>query len=162
MMAFDERMQFLLLGMAIGFVLGYLVRLIKDIKDELDEVKEEIEEVLPKTHQPRDEKGFMRFPLVADIALLLVVGLAFFAAVASQKASNDLSHTVQCNQSYLRAQADFLSVILQDDPPATPRQQRVALQKYYTLLSQYAHSDNLPTDAASKYPLNPQFKNCTQ
>lgn len=86
-MAFDERLQFLLLGMVIGFVLGYLVRLVREIKEELDEVKSEIEnEVIPHT---RSEDGFMRVPWIANVAVLLTVGLTVWASIVSQKASND-------------------------------------------------------------------------
>jgi len=93
-------MVHLLLGAAIGFVLGYFTRLVQDlkfevheVKEELDEVKDEIEQgVLPRLE--RDEKGFMRYPWIANIAVLLTVGLTAYAALVSQKASND-SHASQ-------------------------------------------------------------------
>lgn len=90
----DDRWIHLLVGMAIGFVLGYFTRLVQDlreevheVKEELDEVKDEIEhEVFPRI---RDESGFMRYPWIANIAVLLTVGLTVYAAFVSQKASND-------------------------------------------------------------------------
>lgn len=99
-MAFDDRLQYLLLGMAIGFVLGYLVRLVNELQREVREVKEELDEVddiVKRGLGPGDVRnsrgtnqgGFMRYPVVANIAVLLVVGLTAYAAFVSQKASND-------------------------------------------------------------------------
>ena len=83
----DETIWHLLLGGAIGFVLGYLTCYLRDIKEELDEVKDELEhEVIPRV---RDEKGFMRNPLLADFAVLLVVVISVFASFQSQKSSNE-------------------------------------------------------------------------
>lgn len=110
-MAFDDRLVYLLLGMAIGFVLGYFTRLVRETKEELDEVKDEIEkDVIPNLHRhERDEDGFIS-STAASIMLLLVVGLAAFASFASQKASNDANHALDrvetistCNQKVLTA-----------------------------------------------------------
>lgn len=128
-MAFDDRLQYLLLGMGIGFVLGYLVRLIqsirndvgglkadvKDVKEELDEV----DDIVKRELGPRDrnESGFIKPGWVANIAVLLVVGLTAWAAFVSQKASNDvqdaqaqlqqtqvfLAHQTVCNKTVLRS-----------------------------------------------------------
>lgn len=55
-----------------------------------------------------DERGIMRYPLVQDIALLLVIALTVWAAVSSQYATNDVQNTQRrldrvstCNQEYL-------------------------------------------------------------
>lgn len=55
-----------------------------------------------------DESGVMRYPLVQDIALLLVIALTVWAAVSSQYATNDVQNTQRrldristCNQEYL-------------------------------------------------------------
>ncbi len=130
-MAFDDRLQYLLLGMGIGFVLGYLVRLVqsirndvgsirnavKDVKEELDEVDEIVKKELGNGHHDMNEGGFIRPGWVANIAVLLVVGLTAWAAIVSQKASNDvqdandqlksaqvqLEHQTQCNRTVLRS-----------------------------------------------------------
>lgn len=94
MMGLDERATWLLLGCAIGFVLGYIVRSLRDIKEELDEV----EDILKKPE--RGEKGFMRYPIVADIMLILVVSITAWAAFASQQASNDVRHVSECATQY--------------------------------------------------------------
>ena len=128
-MAFDDRLLFLLLGVGIGFVFGYLTRLlqgVRDIKKELDEVKEELNEVdsivkenlgdhhYSGTHVGTDEepisrqneKGFMTYRWGANIAVLLMVVLTAWAAFVSQKASNDVKHSqerieqiVSCNRA---------------------------------------------------------------
>lgn len=94
-MPIDERLSYLLVGCVIGFVLGYFTRLMRDIrsgvtemKEELDEVKDEIEhDVIPRLD--KNEGGFMRYPWIANIAVLLTVGLTAYAAFVSQRASND-------------------------------------------------------------------------
>lgn len=105
-MSLDDRLGWLVLGMAIGFVFGYIVRSLREIKEELDEVDAKISE----SKRKRGEDGFMRYPYVADIAYLLVVAVVAWAAFASQKASNDVKNTqdqlatvTHCNQVYLGA-----------------------------------------------------------
>jgi hypothetical protein len=92
-MAFDDRLQYLLLGMALGFVLGYLVRLVSEIKKELDEVDDIVKRELghPDDHasQNGNENGFITTSTLSKIMLLLVVGLTAYAAIVSQIASND-------------------------------------------------------------------------
>lgn len=105
-MAFDDRLQYLLLGVGIGFVLGYLVRLLLEVRDDVQDIKEELDEVdeiVKKNlgNHEKNEAGFMTKPWRANLAMLLVVGIAFFAAVQSQKASND------ANASLERAQASL-------------------------------------------------------
>lgn len=126
-MAFDDRLQSLLLGVAIGFVLGYLVRLVQgiqkgvaDVKEELDEVDEIVKRIDHDTSESshinsdevepirQNEKGFMTTRWGANIAAILVVGLAFYASIVSQNASNDVqdsqdrsSQVVTCNKKVL-------------------------------------------------------------
>lgn len=134
-MEFDERLGWLLLGCAIGFIMGYIVRSLHDIKEELHKVDNHV------TH--RDERGIMRFPLAANTALVIVVCITAYAAFKSQKASNDvkdtqddLAHVALCNQQYLKAQAEFLQVYLK-----APRGQeaaiKAAVQNYLKLLTAF-------------------------
>lgn len=58
----------------------------------------------------------MRFPLVQDIALLVVIALTVWAAVSSQYATNDVRNTqdrldqvTTCNQEYLSKTIDALN-----------------------------------------------------
>lgn len=131
-MAFDDRLLFLLLGVVIGFVFGYLTRLMqgmKEIKEELDEVDEIVKENLGSHHDDdykgahmkpfrQNEKGFMKLSSrqVANVAVLLLVGLAFYASVVSQKASNDatdsqerMEQIVSCNRTTMTAVLESLN-----------------------------------------------------
>lgn len=132
-----EILGWLALGCFIGFVLGYQTRTIRDLSDELHEMKEEVDEIddyvhdqmnteeneSPKQEGPRhrtrlrdNEKGFVRNPIIMDIALLIVVILTVWAAFASQTASNDVEKTqtqltrvTLCNQHFLSRALSALS-----------------------------------------------------
>lgn len=104
-----ERAIFLAIGGGIGFILGFIVANLRDIKEEVDEVLdiEKRTRGLPTRHI-RDERGFMRHPVIADAMLLLVLVLTVWAAFGSQKASNDVQATqddiqtvTTCNQKFL-------------------------------------------------------------
>lgn len=90
----DETVMYLIVGGFIGFVLGYITRLLQEIRDKNDAIKEELDEVdeivKTKLKRQRDESGIVRKPLLADILLLVVVVITVWAAFASQKASNDV------------------------------------------------------------------------
>ena len=110
-MAFDDRLQYLLLGLGIGFVLGYLVRLVQGIQKDVEDVKEELDEVdeiVKRIDHDTNEGGFMTTRWGANIAAILVVALAFYASIVSQNASNDVQKSqdrtdqvVTCNQNVL-------------------------------------------------------------
>lgn len=165
-MAFDDRLQFLLLGMAIGFVLGYLVRLVREIKEELDEVDDIVKKELG--NHDRGESGFMEIRYLKDIAILLVVGLTAWASFVSQKASNDsqdtqdrietVTYCMLTSQSealnalnerstYTKEQAnanidlqtDFATFfnLLLHQPPFSSEEQRKAAEKYQTSLNNF-------------------------
>ena len=154
-MGLDDRLWYLLLGCLIGFVLGYITRALRDIKEELQEVDETV-------HKLKDESGITRFPVVANIALALVVMTTVYAAFLSQKASNEVEENqltiekiTKCNQMYLAktvealnerttyslaqaranvdlqgAQAELLRRILVEPPP-TQEVGRDALRDYF-------------------------------
>lgn len=97
-MGLDDRLAYLMIGCAIGFILGYFVRALRDIKEELHEV----DEIVKK--QERGEAGFMRFPMVANAALILVLGLSLWASFTTQKVNNELADT---QDSLVQAQAQI-------------------------------------------------------
>jgi len=111
-MAFDDRLLALFVGLSIGFVLGYLTRLMqgmKEIKEELDEVDTIVKENLGNHHEG-NESGFMRYPWVANFAVLVIVAITAWAAIVSQKASND----VQASQDRIEEVVVCLQTTLAD------------------------------------------------
>lgn len=188
-MAFDDRLQYLLLGIVIGFVLGYLVRLVKDIKEELDEV----DTIVKRIEHHDDESGFMRYPWIANIAILLVVGLTAYASFVSQKASNEVAdaqeqqeQVVACNQMVLaqalealnerstyttgmatsnielqQSQSDFFTILLHK-PPYSEQKRTKAVQDYYSDLQTFlriAHK-NVKKVKNNPLPTIEDFQDC--
>lgn len=85
-MALYERITWLLIGAAIGFVIGYIVALLRDIKEDLETVDECVRHcqldhehitrpVKKRFGRRKDQLGFMRKPVVADIAYLFALAL---------------------------------------------------------------------------------------
>lgn len=113
-MGLDDRLLYLLLGMAIGFVLGRFTRSLRDIKEELDEVDELVKEHNDPNHH-RNEGGFVKPTGVGGIALLIVIVVTVGGAFFAQKAANDAQSAIQeqdraqdrlirvtrCNAAYL-------------------------------------------------------------
>lgn len=88
-----ERSLYLAVGGSIGFVLGYIVGALRDIKRELDEVDTIVTTgVIPESRQERN-KGW--HPSITHIYAFAVLCLAVFATFASQKASHDLAENNQ-------------------------------------------------------------------
>ena len=117
-----ERVGWFLVGVGIGFVLGYIVRSLRDLKDDMSKVKEEVDEVdgLVKRKlgdRKHDEEGFMHVRYVRDIAVLIVVCLTVWAAISTQKTNNELKEVqdyqgrlASCNQEYLAKTIRALNV----------------------------------------------------
>lgn len=82
-MSLDERIGWVLLGMAIGYVLRTL-----------QEVRKEVHEVDETLKRDKNEKGFMRNPIIADFVILTALGLCVFAAISTQITNNRLEATV--------------------------------------------------------------------
>lgn len=184
-----ERAIFLAIGGGIGFILGYIVARLREIKEEVDEVLD-IEKHNART---RDERGFMRFPVVADVMLLAVIILTVWAAFASQRASNtveeqqdDISRITTCNQAFLgdlliavnerttftadqaranidlqRSQSQFLAIILAD-PPKTDAAQDQALRDYFANLNDFIEVNSNAARKAEEnpYPTIEEFNAC--
>jgi hypothetical protein len=110
-MAFDDRLGFLLLGGAIGFILGYIVRSLREIKEELDEV----DAIVKRRDHGGNDRGAVSLRLVEQSALVVVLILVVYAAFSSQVASNNsnnaqdnfksqqqvLARVTTCNKVYL-------------------------------------------------------------
>lgn len=90
MMALSERLAWLVLGMAVGFILGYIVARLREIMEGVDEIDTNVKSITPRV---RNEGGFMRIPVVADVLYILALTIVVWGAFASQKASNEVEAT---------------------------------------------------------------------
>lgn len=86
-----ERTMLLAIGGAIGFILGYIVRSLRDIQEKVDEVDD-----IVKHTQGHGEKGAMRLPSLASLFMALVVLVTVWAAFAASSTNSELGHTVTC------------------------------------------------------------------
>lgn len=93
-MPVDEKVAWLALGCAIGFVFGYIVARLREIKDKEDTIEAKVDSL---KHNKDDETGAFRFSLTG-LAVLLVVLLTAYAAFVSQKASNDVEDKQQSDK----------------------------------------------------------------
>lgn len=112
-MGLDDRFVYLLLGMAIGFVLGRLTRSLNRLEAEVDDIKEELDEVdeIIKeewTERHRNQDGFIKPSIPMGISLFIVIAVTVGAAFLSQKAANDaqnaqdaLARVTACNSALL-------------------------------------------------------------
>jgi hypothetical protein len=113
----DTRILYLLIGCGIGFVLGYIVRSIREIKEKVEEVDLHVRE--HDEHKPPNDPndgGFVLPKFVGQVALLLVVLLTAWSAFASQKATNDIKDTqaaqkraTSCTVTFLRTTISALN-----------------------------------------------------
>lgn len=104
-----ERMLWLAIGCFIGFVLGYIVRSLHDIKEKVEHVEETVLEVDQKNSKwDQNDKGFMRHPLAADIAMILVLGVTIFAAFSTSKVNAELQRTIDCITNHNVSQSGAL------------------------------------------------------
>lgn len=78
-----ERCLLLLIGGGIGFILGFITRSQMRIEKELHDVEETLK-------LDRNDDGFMRYPLVADVMALVVLIIVVFSAIQAQRAVNQL------------------------------------------------------------------------
>jgi hypothetical protein len=121
-MGLPDRIGWMLLGCAVGFFAGYVVRFLQDMKEELDEVDGIVKKKLGEREADKDAKprksdpGFVRNDLFKDVSLLVVVIItvvaAFMSATASSrvKATQDEQrHDTDCTQQYLTATVKALN-----------------------------------------------------
>lgn len=161
-----DRLSLFIIGCVLGFAFGYLTRSLREIKEELDEVdeilkKRQEEDLIKKAKRKKNENGFTRYPLVADIALLLVIAVTVWAAVESQRASNDvkeqqdkLEKVVSCVQRVTADTVDTLNKVT--EPSRLQASNNVRLQKAQakfvkTILGPPPASDKEGTRAFKEY-----------
>ena len=176
-MDLSERLSWFIAGCVLGVVIGYIIRDIRDIKEEVDEVDGLVKRKLGE----REDDGFMNMRYVRDIAVLLVVIMTAWAAVASQKASNDVKEqqartdqVVICTSEYLaqtiralnlrtdavqnradanlelqKAQSAFFQLLL-EIPPLPETDRREAAEKYVASLEHFVEvSDQTKNEGES-------------
>lgn len=102
-MDLSDRLELLMIGCFVGFILGYIVRALREIKEELHDV----DTIIHKARE-RDEEGSWRHPDFTTILLLVVVAITAYAAFASQRATNQVkdvqavhAQVTLCNKQYL-------------------------------------------------------------
>lgn len=78
-MAMDERIGWLLLGC----VIGYVIRLLQEIRKEVHEVDEIVTKNEKRKRRKRDrsEEGFARFPIVLDVLMICLFVLTGYSVV---------------------------------------------------------------------------------
>lgn len=154
MTSFD-RLGWLLLGCLIGFVVGYVVRSLREIKEELNETGEIVKDKLG------DEKGFVKLPEWKNMALFLVVLITVWAAFSSQKATQDaqdaqdqMQIVVDCNKTYITKILDAVherTTYTSEQAKSNVRLQTAQALLWTLLLEQPPRSEIDRREAAQKY-----------
>lgn len=180
-MPLGERIGWLVLGMAVGFVLGYIVALLRDITEGVDEIDTIVKEKRPR--RVRGEGGFMRIPVLADVLYILALVIVVWGAFSAQKATNEVEATqnrleqvTSCNEDTLtrtvealnertqytaaqatrnvelqRAQYQFLAILLEDPPPSDARISQ-SLRVYIDALGEFVVVNTKATETQQKFP----------
>lgn len=185
-MGLADRLEWMLLGIAVGFVAGIIVSRLRVIEEKVDTVNQHVK-------RERSEVGFMRYPVVADVlylaALIIVLWGVFLADRADHKVEetqHQLQQVTDCNRTYLGAflQAveprqsavtkgneanvklqkswyDFVKFSLHIPPPGKA-DQRDAAEKYVKSLKAYLRAGNKSTEQAHQnpYPTDEELAAC--
>jgi hypothetical protein len=189
-MDWSERLEWLILGCIIGFIMGYIVRTLREIKEELDEV----DEIVKGEHGIEGkQRGSIHTPTLAGFMLICVVAITAWAAFASQSASNEVKKTQDqlarvtiCNKQYLsetirtinartrysqrqavsnvalqKSQARFLAFLLHKPPPGQAETRR-AFEEYAQDLNDFviASSNQANVVEDNKYPTEAELDAC--
>lgn len=143
-MSFDSRFGWMLMGCIIGFMCGYIVRSLRELKDQVEQVEQHVKE------KSKDE-GFVRNALVLDMALILVIALTVWASFSSQKSSNDVKNTQAtltnitiCNQQYLSKTISALNSrtqYSQQQADANVDLQQAQFKFLTTIINRTTHTD---------------------
>ncbi len=101
----NDRLGWLLVGCVVGFILGYTVRSLREIKEKV----EQVDQHLKKEHP---DEGFIIPDWAKNITLLVVVLLTLYASIQSQIAANDSDRStdkIQTQQNTINAQQSLLA-----------------------------------------------------
>lgn len=185
-MPLEDRLQWLIIGLAIGYILGRFSKDLSEIKKELSELDERLTE--------HDQRGFFK-PSMNAVALLIVVALSFWASISSQIADHKGDHALHrldnltnCNQVFLGVTLDALGerstfsadstqknidlqesqhgffTLLLHQPPPNADVSLLAAQEYNSNLGKYI---NVSKKSLKKLQENPipsvqQFADCVK
>ena len=94
-----DRLLWMAVGGALGFVLGYIVRSLKDIRKRVEHMEDVVTNDEPGNGRHRED-GFMQHRYVADAMVLLVVILSVFASFQTARVNSELEHTLSCIYEY--------------------------------------------------------------
>lgn len=86
-----DRLIFFTIGSGVGFILGFVVARLREIRDGVDEVLD-IEKEKPDTRK-RDEQGGVKRPSLTTIGLALTLIVTAGAAFQTGRVNNELKHT---------------------------------------------------------------------
>lgn len=95
-----DRLIFFAIGAAIGFVLGYIVALIRTIRNEVGKVLDETQKPESDDESSRDERGEVKRPHATTVGLILVLIVTAWAAFATGKVNGELDRTLTCLTQY--------------------------------------------------------------
>lgn len=188
-MTLNDRLEWLLLGIVIGYVVSRLGEMVKYLR----EIKEKVDDVDKRVHSKQNEAGFMRRPLVADLCMIIALALTVWAAVISGRSAakvqdnqDDTLRTTYCTQQFLsktiaglnqrtkytqdradanvelqKAQARFIGILL-IQPPKTEEEQKRSLVNYFATLNNFIHaSEQAATDVKTNpFPTNRGLAKC--
>jgi hypothetical protein len=155
----------MILGCAIGFFAGYIVRYLQDLKEELDEVDGIVKKELGKRssdHKPQGQDGVISAgDVLRNLALLFVVAVTAWAAFSSAGASSKVAENQREQKVVTDCTKDYLTKTvkaLNERTEFTVQQAaaNVALQKaqadfFALLLRKPPESVAVRTDAAQTY-----------
>lgn len=183
-----ERLGWMLFGMAVGFVAGYIVRALRELKDDVHEIKEELDEVddIVKHKLTGNDDGFMSNRIVADTVMVVVLVMVLISTVVSIRTSSQVEENADCSldifektiialnerTEFTSAQAtanvnlqtdqkEFFELLLKQPPEPQGRRSQAA-QDYLNSLEEFV---NLSSKTAVKidnypYPTNEELQAC--
>lgn len=181
-MRLDSRIELFLFGCVIGFIVGYIVRSLRDIRKKVNEV----DEIVKK----KQDRGAVSIEALKNLALFVVVILTVWAAWTSQKSSdktqdtqikqkvtqNQLVKITSCNQDFLaktiaalnartvysqdqaKANVDLQSAQLKlltlafKKPPLSDSEGAAAVKTYFDALTTFVSFSSKQTNAIAENP----------
>lgn len=189
-MSFEQRLVYLLIGLGVGFILGYQVRSLRALKSQQDTENKTNEDM---TRGMSNDEGAIRVNLLERFALLLVVCMTAYAAISSQLSSNksdrntaELQATTKCTVTYQskllkavnartrysavqsdanrelqKSQADFLGKFITPSKP-TQADLNNALRKYFGSLTNFVEISSKANESVKNnpYPTVAEFQDC--